>query len=274
MDRIYRDIRNVQGGDANFVDTFPSGFSRYVSGGVLMATNAISLRRPSDRNLYLIAAISFPLLVLIGYFKTYYGRGLFDGVPALPTATHIHGLVMSAWVIYFVAQVALVRSKNIKLHMTMGFAGIGLAALAVVSGLAAAYYANLIELRAPPGLNPHSFFLIPAGDMLLFVIFFAGAIYYRKKPLQHKSLMLMTAINFVPPALARIPLGPPEFTILWAFGGSALLGLAALGWQRYKHGKFNWVFAGALGLFIFALPFRMWFSGTEMWLNFAGWLAS
>ena len=47
-----------------------------------MAVNAITLRRPSDRGLYLIAAIGFPLLVLIGYFKSYYGRGLFDGVPA------------------------------------------------------------------------------------------------------------------------------------------------------------------------------------------------
>jgi len=239
-----------------------------------MATNAITLRRPSDRNLYLIAAISFPLLVLIGYFKSYYGRGLFEGVPVPTTFAHIHGIVMSAWVIYFVAQVALVRSKNIKLHMTMGFAGIGLALLAIGTGLAAAYKANLIELRAPPGLNPHSFFLIPAGDMVLFVIFFAGAIYYRKKAQIHKSLMLMTVINFLPPALARIPVVPPELTILWAFGASAISGLAVLGWQRYKHGKFNWVFAGALGLFIFALPFRIWFSSTEAWLNFAGWLAS
>lgn len=239
-----------------------------------MVTNAITLRRPSDRNFYLLTAISFPLLVLIGYFKTYYGRGLFDGVPAPTTLAHVHGIVMSAWVIYFVVQVALVRSKNIKLHMTMGFAGIGLALLAIGTGLTAAYYANLIERRAPPGLNPHSFFLIPAGDMLLFVIFFAGAIYYRKKPVLHKSLMLMTVLNFLPPALARIPVVPPELTILWAFGASAILGLAALGWQRYKHGKFNWVFAAALGLFIFALPFRIWFSGTEMWLNFAGWLAS
>lgn len=239
-----------------------------------MATNAITLRRPSDRGLYLIAAISFPLLVLIGYFKTYYGRGLFDGVPAPTTLAHVHGIVMSAWVIYFVAQVALVRSKNIKLHMTMGFAGIGLAVLAIVTGFAAAYYANIIELRAPPGLNPHSFFLIPAGDMVLFALFFAGAVYYRKKAAIHKGLMLMTAINFLPPALARMPVVPPELTILWAFGVSAVLGLAVLGWQRYKHGKFNWVFAGALALFIVALPFRIWFSGTEMWLNFTAWLAS
>ena len=239
-----------------------------------MAVNAITLRRPTDRGLFLIAAISFPLLVLIGYFKSYYGRGLFEGVHVPSTLAHVHGIVMSAWVLYFVAQVWLVRLKNIKLHMTMGFAGIGLAALAVITGITAAYYAHLVEGRAPGGLDPRGFFIIPAGDMLLFVLFFAGAIYHRKKAAIHKSLMLMTALNFLPPALARIPVVAPEFTILWAFGLTSIIGISILVYQKIVHGKIVGLFAAALGLFIFALPFRMWFSGTETWLNFAGWLAS
>ena len=44
--------------------------------------------------------------------------------------------------------------------------------------------------------------------MILFIIYFAGAIYYRKRPAEHKALMLMTAINFVAAAIARIPLLP------------------------------------------------------------------
>jgi hypothetical protein len=42
----------------------------------------------------------------------------------------------------------------------------------------------------------------------MFAMLFGGAVYYRKKPAAHKSLMLLTAINFVPPALARIPIAP------------------------------------------------------------------
>lgn len=240
-----------------------------------MAVNAITLRRPTERNLYLIAAVMFPLLVLAGYFKSYYFRAFFDSAPPLSGYwVHIHAVVMSAWVLYFVSQVALIRSKNIKLHMTMGMAGVVLAVLAIVTGLAAAYKAQLIDGRAPGGLNPHSFFLIPAGDMLLFAIFFAAAIYYRKRPAEHKGLMLMTAINFLPPALARIPVVPPEFTILWAFGLSSLIGVAVLVYQKSKHGKVNRIFATALLMFIVALPLRIWFSGTETWLSFTGWLAS
>ena len=62
----------------------------------------------------------FPLIVLIGYFKTYYFSAFFD-VPSVANAlVHAHGIVMTVWVLYFVAQVALIRSKNIKLHMTIG----------------------------------------------------------------------------------------------------------------------------------------------------------
>lgn len=239
-----------------------------------MATNVMNLKRPSDRNFYLAAAIVFPLLVLIGYFRSYYGRVFFESPPELfGWLVHIHGFVMSAWVLYFTAQVALVRIKNIKLHIAMGFAGIGLAALAVITGIAAAYKAHIVEGRAPAGLEPHPFFIIPVGDMFLFVLFFAVAIYYRKKPAIHKSMMLMTAINFLPPALARMPVVAPELTILWAFGISALVGLIAMGWMWWKHGKFNWIFASAHLLFLTFLPARIWFSNTEVWLSFTRWLA-
>ena len=78
----------------------------------------------------------------------------------------------------------------------MGLAGIALAAIVVIVGMATAYDAQLVRHAAPPGIDPHEFFLLPVGDMFLFVFYFAGAIYYRKRPLEHKSLMLMTAINF------------------------------------------------------------------------------
>lgn len=144
-----------------------------------MAINANILRRPSDRGLFLAAAIGFPLLVLLGYFRSYYFSAFFDARPIANALVHAHGIVMSVWVIYFVTQVALIRSKSVKLHMSMGMAGIGLAALVVVVGMATARDSNMVRGAATPGWNPHSFFLIPVGDMLLFVIYFAGAIYYR-----------------------------------------------------------------------------------------------
>jgi hypothetical protein len=240
-----------------------------------MAVNTIPIRRPADRSLFLAAAVVFPLVVFIGYFKSYYFSAFFtDARPIANSLVHIHGLVMSAWVIYFVAQVALVRSKNIKLHMTTGMAGIGLAALVVVTGLLTAYDAQLVRNAAPPGADPHEFFILPVGDMLLFVIYFAGAIYYRKRPLEHKSLMLMTAINFAPAALFRVAPVPPDYTILFAFGTPALVGLACIGWMRMKQGKFNYIFAAAILLYIVGLPARLAFAETALWHGFTRWLVS
>lgn len=239
-----------------------------------MVTNAQVLRRPSERNLFLWAALLFPLVVLIGYFKSYYFSSLFaDARPIANALVHAHGIVMSIWVLYFTAQIALVRSKNLKLHMTLGFAGIALAALVVIVGMMTAYDAQLVRQAAPPGNDAHEFFILPFGDMLLFIIFFTGAIYYRKRPVEHKSLMLMTALNFTPAALFRIPIVPPEYSLLFAFGTPVLIGIFCLIWLKLKRGKFNFVFAAALALFFVALPLRIVLCKTEMWHSFTSWLA-
>src|SRR5690242_2551626 len=161
-------------------DTKFSLLSRDPSEGSLMAINANVLNpRLAEKRLFLAAAIVFPLVVLAGYFKSYYFSAFFpDSRPLANTLVHAHGLVMSTWVLYFVAQVALIRTKNITLHMTMGFAGIALAAAVVIVGMATAYDAQLVRGAAPPGVNPHSFFILPVSDMTLFAVLFAAAVYY------------------------------------------------------------------------------------------------
>ncbi|HEY0462146.1 MAG TPA: hypothetical protein VGC97_23635 [Pyrinomonadaceae bacterium] len=239
-----------------------------------MAINSNILQRPSDRGLFLATAIAFPLVVLAGYFKSYYFSALFaDARPVANALVHAHGIVMSSWVIYFIAQVALIRTKNIRLHMSMGMAGIALAALVVVVGMATAYDAQLVRRSAPPGADPHGFFFLPFFDMLLFVVFFAGAIYYRKRPAEHKSLMLLTAINFMPAALFRISPVAPENTIFWAFGVPAAVGVACFAWYTAKRRKLNKVFALGILLLLAAVPIRLVVPATDVWLRFTGWLA-
>ncbi|HYP01530.1 MAG TPA: hypothetical protein VER76_15175, partial [Pyrinomonadaceae bacterium] len=111
------------------------------------------------------AAILFPLVVLAGYFKSYYFSAFFDVPSVANMLVHAHAVVMSLWVVYFSAQIALIRTKNVRTHMTMGLVGIALAALVVVVGTATAYDAQLVRGAAPPGVNPHSFFVLPMLDM-------------------------------------------------------------------------------------------------------------
>jgi hypothetical protein len=239
-----------------------------------MAANAHVIRRPTDKALFLTAAAAFPLLVLAGYFRSYYFRPFFDNPPFANSLVHFHAITMSIWVLYFTVQIALVRTKNFKLHMTMGLSGIVLAAVVIVVGMITAWDTHVTRAVAPAGMHPHGFFLVPILDMLFFAAFFAGAIYYRKKPAQHKTLMLMTAINFSPAAIARLPIFPPELFVIQALGFPALLGIACFAWHTWKTRKVNWVFAIALVTFIASGPLRVWFAGTQAWLGFMAWLTS
>ena len=240
-----------------------------------MATSAnVFNPRLAEKKLYLAAAVTFPLVVLAGYFKSYYFSSFFpDARPLANTLVHFHGIVMSTWVVYFVAQVALIRTKNIKLHMTMGFAGIAPALLVIVVGMATAYDAQLVRHVAPPGVDPHSFFILPVSDMTLFVILFAGAIYFRKRPAEHKSLMLLTAINFMPAALFRIPMVAPDHMVFWAFGTPALLAVLILAWHTWKHRKFNKIFGAGVALLVIAIPLRLSISESNAWHALVGWIA-
>ena len=220
------------------------------------------------------AAAIFPILILVGYFKTYYGRPLFDNPPFANSLVHFHAITMTVWVLFFTAQIVLVRTKNLTLHMTMGLAGIALATVVITVGMVTAWDSHIVRGTAPGGMNPHGFFIVPFLDMLFFAIFFAGAICYRKKPAQHKALILMTAINFSPAAISRIPLLPKELFIVQALVIPALLGLICFAWHTWKQRKFNWIFAIALFAFIASGPLRVLVAGTQTWLGFVGWLAS
>ena len=239
-----------------------------------MATNSYLFRRPSDRALFVTAAIAFPLLVLIGYARSYYFASYFNTKPLANTLVHAHAVVMSVWVAYFSAQIALARSKSIRLHRTLGMAGVALAALVFVVGMAVSIDKHLVQRSAPRGVAPEGFFAIPLVEMLLFALCFGGAIYYRKRPAEHKTLMLMTAINFLTPAFARIPLLPPGFNIAQAFGIPAMLAILCFGWHTWKHRKPNAVFAAALLVQLASYPLVIYLARNGTWIAFIGRLYS
>ena len=123
-----------------------------------MATTPNIHRRISDRPLYLLAAVVIPLIVLAGFARTYYLKGFF-ATPALPsTIVHVHGIVMTAWVMLFIVQVTLVAKRRTKLHQQLGILGAFLAALVFVVGMLTALYAAARVLNNPnlviPPANP------------------------------------------------------------------------------------------------------------------------
>jgi len=233
-------------------------------------------RRVFDRRLFAAAAILFPLLVLLGFSRTYYLKPFFVTPPLPSSLVHVHGLLMTAWVVLFVAQVRFISAKRIRLHQRLGYYGIGLAALIIVTGIPMALRAAKYgSTAAPPDIPSLAFLIVPVFDLVLFAILFAGAIYFRRTPAAHKRLMLLTAVNFLPPAVARIPvasfqaLGP-----LWFWGFPTLVGLVCLALDARRNGHVNKVFALGLALMIGSYVARLALMTSDAWIHVATWLTS
>jgi hypothetical protein len=221
-------------------------------------------------------AVLFPLIILAGFARTYYLKGLFGTPPLASMLVHLHGVLMTMWIALFVTQVWLIRSRQVRVHQRLGYAGIGLAVLIIGAGFVTALRgAKFGSASTPPGIAPHAFLIVPMFDLLMFAIFFGGAVYYRKKPAQHKALMLLTAINFLPPAVGRIQiaslqaLGP-----LWFFGFPTALALLTIGIDRWRHGRFNRMLIGGTLLLVASYVGRLALMGTDGWMGIARWLTS
>lgn len=238
-----------------------------------MAVDSSIHRSGKDRRLYVCVAALIPVIVLLGFARTYYLKGLF-GTPALPgLLVHLHGIVMTSWVVLFGAQVWLVSARRIKLHQRLGVLGAVLAALVVCVGVITAIYAA--ARGSSPGPPALQFLVIPLGDMLVFTILVGTALYFRRRMEQHKRLMLLAAVNLLTPAIARIPLhfietgGPLVF-----FGLTDLCVLACVVFDTVKHRRLHPAFVWGMLLIIASQPLRLLLAGTDVWMRFATWLVS
>jgi len=241
-----------------------------------MPVNA-TLKRPRiDRRLFAAAAIIFPLIVLAGFARTYYLKTFFHTPPLASMLVHLHGILMTSWVLLFISQVWLISSKRIRTHQRLGLSAIAVAFLIIVVGFFVALRAAKFGAAStPPDIPRLSFLIVPLTDLFNFGVLFGAAIYLRKKASNHKRLMLLTAINFLPPAVARIPIGSLQaLGPLWFFGFPAALAVIALTMDSWQNRKINkWFLAGTLFL-ISSFVLRLALMGSTAWMLFAGWLTS
>jgi hypothetical protein len=191
-----------------------------------MATSVISSRRPkvqSDRIFYPAMCLLVLVTVWMGFAKSYYAAGLVHA--NLPSAiVHVHAIAFTLWLLTLVVQTTLVSVRKVKLHMSLGLGGFSLAAAMVVLGSLAAVD-SLRRGMSPPwsGLSPEVFFVIPATDILLFAVLAAWAYAVRRRPDQHKRLIMIATISLLDAAIGRFPatvtpMGPlTQMIILFSF---------------------------------------------------------
>jgi hypothetical protein len=117
------------------------------------------------------------------------------------------------------------------------------------------------------------FLFLPVSAMVVFVILFGGAIYYRQRPAVHKSLMVLTALNFMSAALARVSPVPPDFALFWFLGVPALTAVLWFAWHTIRHRRFDHVFAAGVMLLVAMLPANVFVATSKIWLDFVNLIA-
>jgi hypothetical protein len=174
-----------------------------------MATAAISQSkhqehiRRNDRAFFCGIALLVLIAVLVGFARTYFLAGVFWAKLA-NIVVHVHGALFTLWIALLVAQVALVARRRTRWHMRLGFAGMFLAPLMVITGFATLIAAIKRGFVPPPVLQ-----IITAQDILLLCLFaflISWAFLARRDAPTHKRLILCATFVIIIPAIARWPI--------------------------------------------------------------------
>jgi hypothetical protein len=166
-------------------------------------TEARSSRR-RERAFFAAMAVALLAAVFLGFARTYFLAGVF-GAPLPSPVIHVHGALFSSWILFFLAQTALVSAGRVDVHRRLGLFGFGLAGAMVVLGL----LAGLDLLRrnvAVGGVEPKTFYAGTTIDMVIFSTLVTAAYRTRSRPATHKRLVLISTIMLLGAAVARWPL--------------------------------------------------------------------
>jgi len=154
------------------------------------------------RYFYLSMSLVLAALVILGFSRTV-NVALFHASPPRPLLLWIHGVAFSTWIVFFIAQSALVRARKVSVHRALGWFGAGLAALMVVLGIAVALVMTRFDTIVLKQKGVDAFLAVPFTDMLVFGSCIAMAIYWRKKPEYHRRLVFVASCHLMDAAVGR-----------------------------------------------------------------------
>ena len=237
----------------------------------------LTARRNFDRRFYLGVGLVALALVFWGFAPTYYLKLLFAS-PVLSTRLHIHGAVMSSWLLVFFVQACLISARRVHLHRRVGIVGAVIAMLVIVMGCTTTFNAAAREVgrHSEEATARVTVLGLELVQMALFAAFVGAAIWMRRRPDFHKRLMLLSVACMMPSAFARIPLNL-SFMVSGNLSILILFNLFVLGFalidtlrNRRLHPAFGW---GAL-LAIGGLNLAYIGAISPQWIRFGTWWVS
>jgi hypothetical protein len=182
-----------------------------------MTTRPVALPRPYfapaaflRRYFYFCMSLLIAVVVVYGFSQTI-GHNLLHASPLPPFILTIHAIVFPGWVLFFILQSALVRTRNVPLHRALGWFGLALGIGILVLGYITATAMDRFHLQQQPLESP-AFLIIQLMDLSSFGIPFVLAIYWRRRPEYHRRLMLIASCGLTDAAFGRFPQLPLVFS--------------------------------------------------------------
>jgi len=155
---------------------------------------------------YFYLFMSLLIVAVIAYgFSFTIGKNLLHPAIPRPWILYVHAIVFSSWLVFFVLQSALVRSRKVQWHRRLGWFGVVLGTLIPIVGVSTAVVMGRFNTVSLQVTDAESFLVIPLFDMVCFSSTFPLAVYWRKKPELHRRLMLVATCALTAAAFGRFP---------------------------------------------------------------------
>jgi hypothetical protein len=205
---------------------------------------------------YFYTLMSLLILAVVTYgFSQTVDHNLIHAAVPRPALLWLHGLLFYGWLLFFILQAALVRFHNVKLHRVMGWFGAAMGVGIIVMGIAITIKMVKFHVHQLHETDM-SFVLVPFWDTACFAIAFGLAVYWIKRPDEHRRLMLIATSAIAAAGFGRFPaqIIPPGMF----YAGVDLLILMGVGRDLLVDRRVNAVYRVALPVLIAGQVFVMY----------------
>lgn len=213
-------------------------------------------------------------ILVLGFWNSYFAK---LGTGEVHWTHHFHAIAMLGWVGLLITQSWLIRNRHNARHRAIGKWSFVIAPIVVVSAVAVN---NYFPTHASDPMNPDNLgiFFLGYFTAALFALLYVQAIRHRRNMQLHARYMVVTALVFLMPGLARAifnyiaPLGVwvPSFYQMFYIPLLIGLGLMAFDlrrdrpWQPFAVFSVLWAWNLAMWVLVQYIPW---------WRDFTAWMA-
>ncbi len=214
--------------------------------------------------------ISLLLLAFVGFWETYFSKLLIE----TNDYVHFHAITMLFWLILLIIQSFLIKSNNFQWHRILGKISYILVPMIIISLVLLAHKQIIIH---DYGISYNRLYILFLQLSLLsiFIISYIFAIIFRHSPAIHGRFIICTALTFIDPIIARIPLNIPQLPFSYqflTFGLTDLILLLLIINERHSS-KGRFVFPLMLMIFFTFQFLNLTITRHISWDNFSLWFA-